>query len=360
MRPLERPEPGPRDPENAEADDLGSGVTSRPMRVSAPCCRCSAVCASLSSHAPRRYKKRRASTHSSTIAPPPRQLILIPTSPPPTHTTMSAKVAIVTGAAQGIGRAIAVRLAADGFDVGVNDLPSAEQVEKLEELKAEIEKLGRKAIVVTGDVSQEAAVEKIVKDTVAAFGGLDVMVANAGTCELAPVVASECTHPNLSPEPAADPHAHQPPSSSGTRRRGVNLRGVFLCFKHAGQQMLAQGKERGGRLIGGASLGGFSGVPMGGAYSASKAGMRGLTHSAARELGPNGITVNSYAPGIVVTPLTLRNFGAEFLESQKPSCALGDHGTPEDIAALVSFLASKESRFITGQTIMIDGGRLCI
>ncbi|KAA1470690.1 acetoin reductase family protein [Dentipellis sp. KUC8613] len=253
---------------------------------------------------------------------------------------MSAKVAIVTGAAQGIGRAIAVRLAADGFDIGVNDLPTPEQAEKLEELKAEIEKLGRKAIVVAGDVSQEPAVEKIVKDTVAAFGGLDVMVANAGTCELAPVVAT--------------------PVEQWDATQGVNLRGVFLCFKHAGQQMLAQGKERGGRLIGGASLGGFSGVPMGGAYSASKAGMRGLTHSAARELGPNGITVNSYAPGIVVTPLTLRNFGAEFLESQKPSCALGDHGTPEDIAALVAFLASKESRFITGQTIMIDGGRLCI
>nr|A0A1V0QSC6.1 RecName: Full=Short-chain dehydrogenase/reductase eriH; AltName: Full=Erinacine biosynthesis cluster protein H [Hericium erinaceus]ARE72245.1 NAD-binding protein [Hericium erinaceus] len=252
---------------------------------------------------------------------------------------MSAKgVAIITGAAQGIGRAIVVRLAADGFDVAVNDLPNDAQVAKLTELAEEIRATGRKAIVVPGDISQEAIVEKIVADTVEQLGGVDVMVANAGICELSPIVSTSVEQWDTT--------------------QAVNLRGVFLCFKHAGKQMLAQGRP--GRLIGGGSLGGFSGLPMGSAYAASKAGMRALTHSAARELGPSGITANSYAPGIVATPLTIGNYGQEFLDSQKATCAVNDNGTPEDIAALVSFLASKESRFITGQTIMIDGGRLNI
>ncbi|TDL26768.1 NAD-binding protein [Rickenella mellea] len=251
---------------------------------------------------------------------------------------MSTKrVAIITGAAQGIGKAIALRLAADGFDIGLNDLPSEEQVQKLKAVSDQIQALGRKACIVAADVSIESAVEGMLKDVISTLGGVDVMVANAGVCELSPLVST--------------------PVEQWDEIQGVNLRGVFLCFKHAAKQMLEQ--NRGGRLIGGGSLGGFSGLPMGSAYAASKAGMRALTHSAARELGPSGITVNTYAPGVVVTDLTLRNYGAEFLEQQKGSCAIGDHGTPEDIAALVSFLSSKESRFITGQTIMIDGGRLC-
>ncbi|TDL14899.1 NAD(P)-binding protein [Rickenella mellea] len=240
---------------------------------------------------------------------------------------MSTKrVAIITGAAQGIGKAIALRLAADGFDIGLNDLPSEEQVQKLKAVSDQIQALGRKACIVAADVSIESAVEGMLKDVMST------------------------------------------PVEQWDEIQGVNLRGVFLCFKHAAKQMLEQ--NRGGRLIGGGSLGGFSGLPMGSAYAASKAGMRALTHSAARELGPSGITVNTYAPGVVVTDLTLRNYGAEFLEQQKGSCAIGDHGTPEDVAALVSFLASKESRFITGESsdnfnslnrtdIMIDGGRLC-
>ncbi|THH05222.1 hypothetical protein EW146_g4639 [Bondarzewia mesenterica] len=246
---------------------------------------------------------------------------------------MSTKgVAIITGAAQGIGKAVALRLAADGFDIGLNDLPSESQVQKLNAVSDEIKSLGRKVSIVAGDVSDESVVENMVKDVVSALGGLDVMVANAGICELASLVTTS--------------------AEQWDETQGVNLRGVFLCFKHAAKQMLEQG--RGGRIIGGGSLGGFSGLPMGSAYAASKAGMRALTHSAARELGPSGITVNTYAPGVVVTELTLRNYGAAFLEQQKASCAIGDHGTPEDIAALVAFLASKESRFITGQTVSIS------
>ncbi|TFY76370.1 hypothetical protein EWM64_g7643 [Hericium alpestre] len=236
---------------------------------------------------------------------------------------MSAKgVAIITGAAQGIGRAIVVRLAADGFDVAVNDLPNDAQVAKLTELAEEIRATGRKAILVPGDVSQEAVVEKMVTDAVEQLGGVDVMVANAGICELSPIVSTTVEQWDAT--------------------QATNLRGVFLCFKHAGKQMLAQGRP--------------------GASSAVAPSVASLVSrwAAPRELGPNGITVNSYAPGIVATPLTVGNYGQEFLDSQKATCAINDNGTPEDIAALVSFLASKESRFITGQTIMIDGGRLNI
>ncbi|KAF9002954.1 NAD(P)-binding protein [Cyathus striatus] len=216
----------------------------------------------------------------------------------------SKGVAIVTGAAQGIGKAIVIRLANDGFDIGLTDLSTDEQVKKLEATAEEVRKIGRKAIVVPGDVTSEAEVEKLIKDVVAELGGVDVMVANAGICELAPMVDT--------------------PVEMWDKTLSINLRGVFLCFKHAGKQMVAQ--ERGGRLIGGGSLSGFS----------------------ARELGPSGITVNTYAPGVVVTELTLKNYGEAFLEQQKAVAAVNDNGTPEDVAALVAFLASKESRFITG------------
>ncbi|KDR74418.1 hypothetical protein GALMADRAFT_250346 [Galerina marginata CBS 339.88] len=247
-----------------------------------------------------------------------------------------SKVAIVTGAAQGIGKAIALRLAKDGYDVGLNDI--AAQENKLADLVEEIHALGRKAVLVPANVSDELAVEKMVSDTVAALGGLDVMVANAGICQLAPLLLTTVEH--------------------WDKHQSVNLRGAFLCFKYAAKQMIQQ--DRGGRIIGGASLAAYSGIPMGAAYSASKGGMRTLTHSAAREWGPNGITVNSYAPGVILTELTLGMYGEVFLEEQKKSAALGDNGTPEDVAGLVSFLASKDARFITGKTIVVDGGRLCV
>jgi meso-butanediol dehydrogenase/(S,S)-butanediol dehydrogenase/diacetyl reductase len=246
-----------------------------------------------------------------------------------------SKVAIITGAAQGIGKAIALRLATDGYDIALNDIPAQEQ--KLSLLAAEIHALGRKTVIVLADVSDEPAVEKMVADTVAALGAVDVMVANAGISQPAPLLLTTAEH--------WDKHL------------SVNLRGAFLCFKYAAKQMIAQGG--GGRIIGGASLASYSGMPMIGAYSASKGGIRTLTHSAAREWGSHGITVNSYAPGVIVTELTLGSYGEAVLEEQKKSAALGDNGSPEDVAGLVSFLASKDARFITGQTIMIDGGRLC-
>ncbi|PPR07485.1 hypothetical protein CVT26_013455 [Gymnopilus dilepis] len=243
-----------------------------------------------------------------------------------------SKVAIVTGSAQGIGRAIALRLAADGYDIALNDVIAQES--KLKALAEDIHALGHRTVLVLADVSDEPSVEKMVNDTVAVLGSVDVMVANAGICQLASLLDSTPEH--------------------WDKHQAVNLRGAFLCFKHAAKQMIRQG--HGGRIIGGSSVAGHSGTPMVAAYSASKGGIRSLTHAAAREWGQHGITVNSYAPGVIVTELTLGMYGEAFLEEQKKSAALGDNGTPEDVAGLVSFLASKDARFITGQSVGISFG----
>ncbi|KAF7328692.1 NAD(P)-binding protein [Mycena sanguinolenta] len=235
---------------------------------------------------------------------------------------MSPKgIALVTGAAQGIGRSIALRLAEDGFDVAINDIPDNSKH--------------------LADVSQEESVKEMVAEVVKAHGGLDVMVANAG-------IAGPYRTPLV--ELSAE---------QWDKVMAVNARGTFLCYKHAGLQMLAQG--RGGRIIGASSYAGKKAIALQSVYSASKFAVRGLTQAAALEFGPHGITVNAVAPGAIVTPmLTGAAKTAEqtemLLDRLKSAAPLNKLGTPEDIANLVSFLASKESQFITGQTISINGG----
>jgi len=254
--------------------------------------------------------------------------------------TESKGVAIVTGAAQGIGRSIALRLASDGFEVGLNDLESKK--EQLLEVSQEILAKGRRTVTIFTDVSVEADVKTMVDTVVKELGGLDVMVANAGIVKLDGVV-------DASLEDWESVFA-------------VNTRGVFLCYKYAAKQMIAQG--RGGRIIGASSMAGKRGLSVGVAYSASKFAVRGLTQSAALELGPHRITVNSYAPGAINTPMTngthIRGQSeAEQTETLKQLVALasvGYIGQPEDVASVVSYLASKEAHFITGQSISVDGG----
>ncbi|KAJ7479452.1 NAD-binding protein [Mycena galericulata] len=253
----------------------------------------------------------------------------------------SKGVALVTGAAQGIGHAIALRLAADGFDVAVNDI--APKAALLEGLKAEIMKTGRAASVFCGDVSVDAEVKAMVQETVDILGGLDVMIANAGVCR---------------PRASVD-------VAEWDDTFAINVRGIFLCYKYAGKQMLAQG--RGGRIIGASSDAGKQAQPGLPDYSASKFAIRGLTQAAALEFGKHGITVNAYAPGAVITSVTaaLAELWAPaaglsveaFTAAYAKQSAIGKNQTPEEIAALVSFLASKESAFITGQSISADGGR---
>jgi len=245
--------------------------------------------------------------------------------------TTTTKVALVTGAARGIGRAIALRLAEDGFDVVVNDIQATPE---LDGLVREIESKGRRSLGVPADISLEPEVERMVQKVVQDLGSLDVMVANAGIVVLESFL-------NITVE-------------SFDRLMAVNARGTMLCYKHAGKQMIAQG--RGGRIIGASSLMSKRANPGLPSYSATKFAIRGLTQAAAQEFGQHGITVNAYAPGTVDTPM-INALKAADLSTVVATTPLGRLGTPEDVAGLVSYLASDSSSFITGQSISICGGR---
>ncbi|KAG6915702.1 hypothetical protein DXG01_010344 [Tephrocybe rancida] len=257
----------------------------------------------------------------------------------------SLGVALVTGASRGIGRAIALRLASDGFDVAVNDLPAARQ--GLESLRAEISAKGRKATIATGDVSVQANVEGIVTSTVKDLGQLNIMVANAGLCR-----AHLITDTSVDEWDAVF---------------AVNSRGVFLCYKYAALQMIKQGL--GGRIIGASSLAGRRGEGHMATYSATKFAVRGLTQAAATEWGRHGITVNSYCPGIIETEMIkdivegtkAPSLDGFYSKANAPGqfgegTAVGYNGKAADVANVVSFLASKEAHFITGQGFGVDGG----
>ncbi|KAJ7220769.1 hypothetical protein GGX14DRAFT_532642 [Mycena pura] len=220
-------------------------------------------------------------------------------------------VTLVTGAAQGLGRCIALRLADDGFAVAVNDVPA--RTEALATLVAEIEAKGRRSSVHVADVAQEVEVRAMVAAVVTRHGGLDVVRLSAAYAGLVP-------------------------AEEWDRVMTTNARGTFLCYKYAAMQMILQG--RGGSIIGASSIAGKQGMLLQGPYSASKFAIRGLTQAAALEFGPHGIRVNAYAPGAIDTPM---------LNAASVT-------VPEDIANIVSFLASKESGFITG--ISVNGGFL--
>jgi len=246
---------------------------------------------------------------------------------------MSSKgIALVTGAAQGIGRSIALRLAEDGYDVALNDISS--NSEKLDALVDEIQKKGRASSKHVADVSQDEQVKGMVEQVVEKHGSLDVMVANAG------VVGNNLPFHEVSVE-------------EWNRVMNINGRGPFLCYKYAGIQMIKQ--ARGGRIIGASSLAGKQGMASQGPYCASKFAVRGLTQAAASEFGPHGITVNAYAPGAIDTDMLgiARDMIIDKFTKMSP---LNKIGIPEDVASLVSFLVSKEAGFITGQTISINGG----
>lgn len=254
----------------------------------------------------------------------------------------SSRIALVTGVARGIGRGIALRLAVDGLDVAVNDIGA--NADQLEGVAEEIRGTGRRAAAVVADVSDPGEVEGMVRRVADELGSLDVMVANAGIAQVKPLL-------EVTPEDFDNLMA-------------VNLRGVFLCYQEAARQMIRQGG--GGKIIGAASIAAHKGFAMLGHYSASKWAVRGLTQAAAQEWAQYGITVNAYCPGIVGTAMwdlideeLAKHMGlqkGEALKQYSELITLGRVEEPEDVAAFVSYLASRDSDYMTGQSVMIDGG----
>ncbi|KAJ3794992.1 hypothetical protein GGU11DRAFT_817855 [Lentinula aff. detonsa] len=253
---------------------------------------------------------------------------------------MAAKslgVALITGASQGIGKAIALRLAKDGFRIALNDIPKKEQ--QLKALSREIEHhSGMDTYLAPADVTIESEVEQMVNQSTKALGGLDVMIANAGIFPEAKMVIDY-------------------PTESWKKTFAVNVEGVFFCYKYAARQMIAQG--RGGRIVGASSIAGKRSAAQFSAYSASKFAVRGLTQSLALELSQHGITVNAYAPGIVFCSLVSERLSEPAIFQEQDEAVLATlglnkpvnykFGEPEDIASLVSYLASKEAHYITGR-----------
>ncbi|KAJ7489125.1 hypothetical protein FB451DRAFT_1553005 [Mycena latifolia] len=256
---------------------------------------------------------------------------------------VSHGTALVTGAGRGIGRAIALRLADDGFDVAVNDIHG--HAENLSKVVEEIKAKGRKSSAHLADVSVEGEVKAMVDEVVRVYDGLDVMVANAGVCEWAKLTDTSV--------------------EVFDRVMAINGRGTFLCYKYAGMQMINQG--RGGRIIGACSVAGKrAGSAFMGAYCASKFAVRGLTQAAALEFGTHNITVNAFAPGAIDTDMldyidtsSAKSTGSApgtFSQKAQEMVPVRRLGTTTDIANLVSFIASKESQFITGQSLSVNGG----
>ena len=243
------------------------------------------------------------------------------------------RTAIVTGAASklGIGRATAICLAQQGADVAVCDLDKA----GLDETMAEIKKLGRRSIGFIVDVSKPEDVQRMVDAVDQEWGRIDILVNNAGVTK--PVKVADTT------------------VEEWERIMRINLKGVFLCSKAVAPCMA---KNQFGRIINLSSVSAKrgGGVFGGAHYSASKAGVLGFSKAFAREVGPNGVTVNSVAPGIVLTEI---RGGIESPEEQKRLSAdipMRRFGTAEEVAATICFLASEEAGYITGEDIDINGG----
>ncbi len=238
--------------------------------------------------------------------------------------------ALVTGSSRGIGAAIALRLADDGFDIALNDLN--EDMFKDNDIVEKIREKGVKCEYFCADVSDYAQCEEMVNAVKEKFGGLDVLVNNAGI-----------TRDGLMARMSEEQYDSV---------INVNQKSVFNMMKHAGKIMM---KQRSGKIINVASVAGLYGNPGQINYSASKAAIVGMTKTIAKELGSRGINVNAVAPGFINTPMT-----DKLTEEQRNAMlnliAMKRYGLPEEIAGVVSFLASKDSSYVTGQVIEISGG----
>ncbi|MFO7835751.1 MAG: SDR family NAD(P)-dependent oxidoreductase [Candidatus Thorarchaeota archaeon] len=241
---------------------------------------------------------------------------------------LEGKVAIVTGAAQGIGQGITLKLAERGAKVVVSDI-----AEDVKEVVKEIEESGQQAISLLADVTDPEQVEKMVQSALDKWGQLDILVNNAGIYPYKSLMAMD--------------------ESDWDKVIDINLKGVFNSTKAA----LPALKKDGGSIINMASIAGtVVGYRDLAHYSASKAGVLGFTRAAALELAPNKIRVNAIAPGAIQTPTVDKTLTKELREKTIASIPWQRMGTPEDIANVVAFLASDESEYITGQLLIVDGG----
>lgn len=254
-------------------------------------------------------------------------------------TKLKRKVALVTGGGSGIGRGICLRLARDNADIVINDINRG----SIEKVSREVESLGAKSLQVCADVSVKSSVEEMVSTIIKKWKKIDILVNCAGIAYINPLI--ETTEEEFD-------HVYK-----------VNLKGTFLCTQIVAKQMIKQG---GGKIINISSLAGRRAAEFLGAYVTSKFGVIGLTQATALELARYGITCNAVAPGFIKTPLTkLRDKreaeirGLEKIDTSERAIKgipLGRIGNPEDIANVVSFLASSDSDYINGQTINVCGG----
>ena len=243
--------------------------------------------------------------------------------------TLKGKNALVTGSSRGIGREIALELGRRGVNVAVNYAGSEA---KAEEVVQELQDLGVKALKIQANVADEQDVKSMIKEVTTILGSIDILVNNAG-------ITRDNLLMRMKEEDFDDVIE-------------TNLKGAFLCTKTVTRQMM---KQRSGKIINIASIVGVSGNPGQANYVAAKAGLIGLTKSTAKELASRNIYVNAVAPGFITTDMT-----EVLTEEQKTtmlgSIPLGKLGEPEDVANVVCFLASNDAKYITGQTIHVDGG----
>lgn len=241
---------------------------------------------------------------------------------------LTGKVALVTGAAQGIGKAVALLLARNGADIVISDI----NLEKAEETAKEVQALGQKALATKVDVATLGDVEKMVEAILAQFGKVDILVNNAGI--------------------ARDKLILRMTEEDWDAVLNINLKGTFNCTKAVVRHM---SKQRSGKIVNIASVVGEMGNAGQGNYAASKAGVIGFTKTIAREFAQRGINVNAIAPGYIETPMTdaLPDKAKEELKRLIPMDRLGK---PEDVAEAVLFLVSEASSYITGHVLNVNGG----
>lgn len=252
---------------------------------------------------------------------------------------LAGKTALITGASSGIGQAIAIRLAAEGCNIGINyrrNLAEAEQTEEIARQKAqEAGQENVQTLIIQGDVSKEEDVIQMVNSVIEKFGNLDILINNAG-------IQTECA-------------SHEVTTEKFDQIIGVNVRGPFLCARETIKYFLTN--ERSGVIINVSSVHEIIPRPMYVSYSVSKGGMGNLTKTLALEYANWGIRVNAIAPGATITPIneswTNDPEKKAIVESHIP---MGRAGTSDEVAAAVAFLASDEAAYITGQTLFMDGG----